>query len=86
MSLHIPIDSDIANELEYILELLQRDASPYAFNNVEELAHYILTCIADGSRRPGSWERQLLYPMGLVADCDEHHIYRSGYGRPEEAE
>lgn len=38
-----------------------------------------LASIADGSRRPGSWERSLLERMGLVTD-DEHYSYRPHYG------
>jgi hypothetical protein len=51
--------------------------------SVEALASYVLASIADGSRRPGAWERQLLEQMGLVADCDEHHQYRPHGGPPQ---
>jgi len=42
-----------------------------------------LSSVADGSRRPGSWERQMLQMMGLVASSDEHSEYREGYGEPK---
>jgi len=32
----------------------------------------VLASIADGRRRPGAWERQLLELMGLVAESEEH--------------
>jgi hypothetical protein len=51
--------------------------------SVEALAAYVLASVADGSRRPGAWERQLLEHMGLVADCDEHHQYRPHGGPPQ---
>ena len=54
--------------------------------SVEDLVGYVLVSVADGSRRPGAWERQMLEMMGLVADCNEHHIYRSQYGKPSEVD
>lgn len=51
--------------------------------SVEALVDYVLGSIADGSRRPGSWERELLEMLGLVADCEEHHQYRARYGKAQ---
>jgi hypothetical protein len=50
--------------------------------SIEELLSYLPAAVADGSRRPGSWERQILEMMGLVAECDEHHKYRPEYWNP----
>ena len=50
-------------------------------DSVESLVNYVLSSVADGSRRPGSWERHLLEMMGLVVDSDEHHHYRAQYGK-----
>ena len=69
-------------ELEYMIELHQRYGVPNPMSSVEDLVGYILSSVADGSRRPGSWERQMLHSMGLVAECDEHETYRSDYGKP----
>ena len=69
-----------------MVELHQNSDASTPFKTVEELVGFVLASIADGSRRPGSWERQLLIPMGLVADCDEHHRYRADYGKPTETE
>ncbi len=80
----IDIDDDFARELQYMIELHQQYGPSTHLESVEQLVGFILMSIADGSRRPGAWERGLLHPMGLVADCDEHECYRECYGRPEE--
>ena len=64
-------------------ELHQRSGAPNPMETVDYLVGFVLDSVADGSRRPEAWERQLLEMMGLVADCDEHHIYRSHYGKTE---
>jgi hypothetical protein len=79
----IEIDDSVASELSYMLDLLRSDSHPVDFRDVEHLFGYILSCVADDSRRPGSWERGMLQSMGLVADCDAHYLYRARYGRPE---
>ena len=76
----VSIDPRIYAELEYMVQLHQAHGAPYAAESVERLVAYVLRCVADGSRRPGSWERGLLESMGLVADADAHHVYRSNYG------
>lgn len=73
-------DPSIYAELQYIVQMHIVCGAPRRTESVDELITYILRSIADGSRRPGSWERGLLDSMGLVADTDEHHIYRSSYG------
>ena len=78
--MQITIDDGVLKELEYMVSLHQRCGAPAACNNVPDLVAYILSSMADGSRRPGSWERQMLEMMGLVADCPEHNEYRANYG------
>lgn len=82
----ITINPHVYKELEYMIELYQLSGAPNPFENVEDLVGFILASVADGSRRPGAWERQLLEMMGLVADCDEHHDYRANYGNPAETD
>jgi hypothetical protein len=78
--MQIEIDDNIARELEYIVRLHREHGAAAQMASVEQLVGYVLACLADGSRRPGSWERGLLERMGLVADCPEHHEYRATYG------
>jgi len=78
--MQVTIDPDVLKELEYVVELHRKHEAPNSMQSVEQLVGFILTSFADGSRRPGSWERQMLEMMGLVADCDEHDQYRSRYG------
>ncbi len=82
----IEINPYVLKELEYMVELHQRSGVPNFIQSVEDLVGFVLASIADGSRRPGAWERQILEMMGLVVDCDEHHIYRNQYGKPPEAD
>jgi hypothetical protein len=67
-------------ELEYMVRLHKEYGAPCAVDSVEDLVFLVLRAVSDGSRRPGSWERGLLESMGLVADTDLHHVYRSNYG------
>ncbi len=82
----IEINPHVLKELEYLVELHQDGGASNPMRSVEDLVGFVLASVADGSRRPGAWERQLLEMMGLVADCDEHHIYRNQYGKPSEAD
>jgi hypothetical protein len=79
----IEIDAGVRKELEYLVELHRRYGAPMPMTSVEALACYVLASIADGSRRPGAWERQMLESLGLVADCLEHHLYRPHGGPPQ---
>ena len=74
--LTIEIHPSVRAELEYMAGLHREYGAPARMESLEELVAYILGVIADGSRRPGSWERELLIPMGLVAETDLHHEYR----------
>ena len=77
----ITIDDAVYAEFEYMVSLYKEHGCPCGVTTVDELVRYILCSVADGSRRPGSWERSLLEPMGILADCPEHQAYRAGYGR-----
>ncbi len=79
--MNIKINPSVLKELEYMVELHDHYGAPNTMDTVDDLVAYILASIADGSRRPGSWERQLLEMMGLVSDSDEHEIYRADYGK-----
>lgn len=74
------VDPEVYQELQYMIALHEKHGAPNPMQSVQALISYVLASIADGSRRPGSWERQLLQSMGLVADCAEHHAYRDSYG------
>ncbi|WP_299945298.1 hypothetical protein [uncultured Microbulbifer sp.] len=79
--MHITINPEILKELEYLIELHQQYGAIEQMDSVESLIRYVMTKVADGSRRPGAWERQMLDMMGLVADCDAHNYYRAQYGK-----
>lgn len=81
--MNIKLEGPVLAELEYMVKLFHDNGAPVAPETVESLVSYVLMCVADGSRRPGSWERQLLQMMGLVAECQEHYAYRASYGEPE---
>jgi len=81
--LEIKIGPGIRAELEYIVALHKKSGAPNGMDTLEDLIAYILASVADGSRSPGSWERELLEKMGLVSDADEHQVYRSEYGTSE---
>jgi hypothetical protein len=81
--MNVEINPSVLAELEYLVELHGKHGAPNPVGSVEDLVEYVLDSIADGSRRPGSWERELLNMMGLVANTPEHAAYRSEYGRPK---
>jgi hypothetical protein len=78
--MQIEIDDDVARELAYIVRLHEAHGAPVRMSSVGDLVDYVLTCVATGSRRPGSWERGVLVQLGLIADCAEHQEYRPAYG------
>ncbi len=84
-SITITVDESVARELQYLVDLHQQHGAPNPVENVEQLVAFVLASVADGSRRPGSWERSMLDSMGLVADTDEHQQYRAAYGPPEDS-
>ena len=84
--MRVTIDNGVLAELQHIVDLHRKHGAPNPFDNVESLVGFVLASVADGSRRPGAWERTVLEAMGLVADCPEHHLYRTDYGAPMESE
>jgi len=76
----IDLNPEVLKELEYIVALHKQHGAPNPMESVEQLVGFVLASVADGSRRPGAWERGMLEQMGLVADCDEHQQYRAHYG------
>ncbi|WP_299081266.1 hypothetical protein [uncultured Paraglaciecola sp.] len=80
VTITINLHREVLKELEYLVALHRQHGAPAQMDSIESLVNYVLVSIADGSRRPGSWERQLLESLGLVADCAEHRVYRDRYG------
>lgn len=80
--MQITIAPDVFQELEYIVRLHREHGAPNPMESVEQLVAFVLASVADGSRRPGSWERQLLEMMGLVAETDAHQVHHAS--RPKE--
>ena len=83
MKLELDIDDGIASELKYLVDLHRQHGAPNPQDSVEHLLEYVASAVADGSRRPGAWERQVLEMMGLVPDAPEAGEYRGTYGRPD---
>ena len=81
-SISVQIDAAVYSEFVYMCELAEKHGSNSGYLQPDRLIAYVLSSVADGSRRPGSWERQILEVMGLVVDCDEHYEYRSSFGNP----
>jgi hypothetical protein len=79
------LSSGVVAELRYLIELNGRMSPSLVPDTVEELITQVMTAVADGSRRPGAWERQVIEMLGLVADCPEHESHRKQYGRPKDA-
>lgn len=80
------VHPEVYRELQYMVALHQEHGAPNPQASVADLIAFVLASIADGSRRPGCWERSMLSSMGLIADGTEHHRYRAGYGEPPEDE
>jgi hypothetical protein len=80
----VAINPQVEKELTYMVKLHKQAGAPNPVGSVEDLVNQVLTFVADGSRRPGSWERGMLEQMGLIADCDEHLEYRQAYGDPDD--
>ncbi len=80
--LTITINAGVKEELEFLFKSgIEEDI--HAFESLEDMIHYILATVADGSRRPGDWERQFLNQMGIVPENSIFHDYRSAYGDTE---
>ncbi len=83
MSVAIEVDDAVFSEFKFMSKLLNKDEDNFAPDTPEEIIAFVLSSVADGSRRPGSWERQMLQMMGIVASADEHSEYRDAYGEPK---
>ncbi len=77
----IDVDEGIAKEFAYIVELHKNCGADNPQESVESLINYVLLCVAEGSRRPGSREREAIESIGLIANCEEHYEYRARYGK-----
>lgn len=80
--MQITISPAVLKELEYMVQLHQEHGAPNPMESVEQLVGFVLASVADGSRRPGAWERGMLEQMGLIAECEAHQVYRRDYGPP----
>ena len=80
--MRVTIDNSVLAELQHIVDLHRKHGAPNPFDDVESLVGFVLASVADGSRRPGAWERAVLEASGLVADCPEHHLSRAECGAP----
>lgn len=87
IKLEILLPKHVADELSYMVNLINEAGSISIEKDsnltVEDLTKHILNHIADGSRRPGSWERQILEMLGIAVDDPRHSIYRQNYGDPQ---
>jgi len=81
--IEIELSDGVAAELDYLVELHNKHGAPNPCETVSELLATVAVAIADGSRRPGAWERQILEMAGLVPDTEEAYQYRATYGRPD---
>lgn len=79
----VDVDDGVMRELELLVAQHREHGAPYRCESVPDLAAWMLTCCADGSRRPGSWERQAIMSMGLVPDTPNAAVYRQEYGAQE---
>ena len=77
------VSDAVFSEFEYMSKLLNKGDDNFTYETPEEIISFVLSSVADGSRRPGSWERQMLQMMGIVASADEHSEYRDAYGEPK---
>ena len=77
--IEVALSPEVLSELRHMVLLHKLYGAAFPVESVEHMAGDVLSCVADGSRRPGAWERSLLEMMGLVAD-ENHDVYRSDYG------
>lgn len=80
VTLNLP--EGVKAELDYLVKLHNEHGAPNRFNSIESLLEYVASAVADGSRRPGSWERTIVEQMGLIPDTAELLEYRTQYGEP----
>ncbi len=75
----------VVAELQYLIRLCRDDPCSCAPGTLEDLVTHVMVAVANGSRRPGAWERAVISMLGLVSSNPEHQIYRSAYGDPAKA-
>lgn len=89
--MEVKIPAGILTELEYLFELQQKHYTVNPMKNTEELINYIvspkgintiLSSIAEGSRNPDCWQRDLIERLGLSTLGKEHKVCRPHYGNP----
>jgi hypothetical protein len=78
-------------ELEILLEEMQTHGGEWRLplESVADVIRHVAVTVAEGSARPDSWERQLLYPMGLIPMESELLLYYRRMGSrdiPEQPE
>lgn len=84
--LTVEVDNEVMQELEYLIGLHRQYGAKCRVDSVTALIDLMLRAVADGSRRPVASEREILESLGIVADTDEHWIYRNFYGPPNGTE
>ncbi|MEX8139999.1 hypothetical protein AB7B51_17510 [Acinetobacter baumannii] len=88
VKIEVALPKPIVSELSYLTRLINEYDNIAGYLGLQDtitlsdLIEYVMVHIADGSRRPGAWERQLLEMLGIVPDCDELSVYRQNYGDP----
>ena len=85
MKIEMHLHDGVYRELQYLVDLQQTHGAPVPQKSVGSLLAYLAAAVADGSRRPGAWERQLIEMTGLLPeDCAELSMYRAEYGALKE--
>jgi hypothetical protein len=51
-------------------QVLDKLAEFSGYPDSQRLVQYLVSSIIDGARRPGSWERQFLYSLGIESNND----------------
>ncbi len=83
MKIELHLHDGVYQESRYLVHLQQTHGAPVQHASVGSLLAYLAAVVADGSRRPGAWERQILEMTGQLPQCDELAHHRAEYGNPE---
>lgn len=83
VSLTIDVHADVLDEIDYIIKLAKRDDQDIYFRDISGLVNYLFTTIADGARKPRSWEREVNNHLEIYMAAAEFEIYRAEYGDPD---
>jgi hypothetical protein len=75
--LNVELSDYDREELDRIIQYHQESDAPNEFHSLNDLATYVLSAIADGSRRPGSWERSIIESLGIVASHPDHQVHHT---------